>query len=87
MLHQKFNQNLCTYVFKQNIDLLDEKIIYVSSYSTIQKAGHKNNPWTHSPQQDKIAVLTFQSLNSHKVAATIRVIYFLGIMFYHVEVR
>ena len=35
-----------------------KKFVYFLNYLKIFKAVHKNNPWTHSPQQNEKAVLT-----------------------------
>ena len=37
--------------------LWNKKFVYVLSYLNIFKAESENNPWTHSPQQNKKAVL------------------------------
>ena len=37
--------------------MLNKKFVFVSDYFIIQKAAHKNNPRTHSPQQNKKAIL------------------------------
>ena len=56
MLHKKFNQDLPNQFFMQKIDscevCLPFKLIKILS------AAPKNNPRTHSPQQNKKAVLT-----------------------------
>ena len=51
------------------------KSLFVLNYLKIFKVVHKNNPRTHSPQQNKKAMLTTAvyihiSLYSHKVAET-----------------
>ena len=38
--------------------MLNKKFVYVLNYVKINKAAHKNNPWTHSPKQSKKSVLT-----------------------------
>ena len=52
----------------------NKKFAYVLNYSQINKAAHKNNPWTQSPQQNEKTYwrqLLISSLYSRKVAETI----------------
>ena len=52
MLHKKFSQDLATWL------MWNKKFVYVLNYLKIFKAVPKNNPRTHSPKQNKKAVLT-----------------------------
>ena len=49
----------------------NKKFVYVLNYLKTFKAVHKNNPRTHSPQQNKNSYCLFQSFYSRKVAWTI----------------
>ena len=54
-LHKKLNQDFAT---KQKIDLCEiKRFAYVLIYLKVFKTVHKNIPRTHSPQQNKKAVL------------------------------
>ena len=58
MLHKKkYNQDLATYFFKKKIVSCEEVCLRFISYLKTFKAVHRNNPWTHSPQQNKKALL------------------------------
>ena len=50
--------------------MLNKRFVYVLSYFTINKAAHKNNPLTHSPQQNKKAMLTAAAYS--KVSTPVR---------------
>ena len=56
MLHKKFNQDLPNQFFNQKIDSCEVCLPF--ELITIFSAAPKNNPRTHSPQQNKKAVLT-----------------------------
>ena len=59
MLHKKkFNQeDLATYFFKKKTVSCEKVCLRFISYLKTFKAVHRNNPRTHSPQQNKKAVL------------------------------
>ena len=53
--------------------MLNKKFVYILNYFKINKAAHKNNPWTHSLQQNKkkrVDGCLFQSLYTRKVVET-----------------
>ena len=39
------------------MNLFFKKFVYVLNYFKVNKAAHKNNPWTHSQQQNKKPML------------------------------
>ena len=57
MLDKKFNQDLTTYkFFKRKIDLCQIRSLFTfQTISNFFKTVNKNNPETHSPQQNKKA--------------------------------
>ena len=72
MLHKKSNEDLATYnFFKQKNDSCEkEKFVYFLIYLKNFKAVYKNNPRTHSLQQNKKTVLT--KVTYFKVSTPIR---------------
>ena len=58
--------------------MLNQKFVYTLNYPKINKRAHKNKPGTHSPQQNKKAVLTTTA--NYKVSTPVRSISIAGVL-------
>ena len=58
MLHEKLNQDLRLNFLSKKIIHVKQKVCLHYKLFKIFKTVHKNNPRTHSPQQNKKVVLT-----------------------------
>ena len=58
--------------------MLNQKFVYTLNDPKINKRAHKNKPGTHSPQQNKKAVLTTTA--NYKVSTPVRSISTAGVL-------